>query len=240
MRPSKRLNDQIRDITIKTHTSVHHESSCIIKCGNTEILCCATYEESTPYFLRGLDHGWLTAEYSLLPSSTHTRVKREAVIGKQSSRTQEIQRLIGRSLRSVINLNKLNQRQIVIDCDVINADGGTRVTAITGSYVALNLLVNSLIKKKKIKQNIMIDQIAAISCGIYNNEIIVDLDYQEDKDAQVDANFVFTKDGKIVEIQSTAEKTSFTQEQFISMLNLAQSKTQELFAIQDQILSQIS
>ncbi|WP_375327068.1 ribonuclease PH [Candidatus Tisiphia endosymbiont of Nemotelus uliginosus] len=236
MRPSKRKNNQLRNISIKPSILLNATGSCIIKCGNTHVICSATYEPTVPPFLRGQNQGWINAEYGMLPSSTNQRVKREATQGKQSGRTQEIQRLIGRSLRSTIDLGALGERQFIIDCDVINADGGTRTAAITGSYVALHLAISSLISRKILKTNPLLQQVAAISCGIYKGQPIVDLDYIEDSNAEVDANFVFTSNGHIIEIQSTAERKPFTAEQFNSMLQLAQNATSELFHLQNKIL----
>ena len=193
-------------------------------------MCSATCETTVPPFLRGQNQGWVTAEYGMLPGSTSQRIKREAAQGKQGGRTQEIQRLIGRSMRCVIDLKKLGERQIIIDCDVINADGGTRTAAITGSYVALHLAIRSLMKKRILKVNPLISQIAAVSCGI------LDLDYLEDSDAEVDSNFVFAGNGNLIELQGTAEKNPFSEEQFLAMLKLAKGGAAELFKLQNQVL----
>ena len=239
MRPSGRKNNQLREISIQTSALINAEGSCLIKFGNTHVMCSATCETTLPSFLRGQNQGWITAEYGMLPRSTHGRIKREAAQGKQSGRTQEIQRLIGRSMRSVVDLKLLGERQIIIDCDVINADGGTRTSAITGSYIALHLAIRSLMAKKILKVNPLITQVAAISCGIYKGQPMVDLDYLEDADAEVDANFIFAGDGNIIEIQGTAEKKPFSEEQFTELLKLARNATTELFKFQNQILLEL-
>ncbi len=239
-RVSGRKNTQLRPITIETSVLNHAEGSCLIKCGNTHIICSATFENNVPRFLKGQNHGWITAEYGMLPRCTAERIKREAKSGKVSGRTQEIERLIGRALRAAVNLKALGERQIVIDCDVINADGGTRTAAITGSYVALHLAISKLMSKRTLSINPLLAQVAAISCGIYNNQTMIDLDYSEDSDAEVDANFVFNSDGKIIEIQAAAEKNAFTTEQLSSMITLAQSNVMELFKIQNKALLNIS
>jgi ribonuclease PH len=240
MRPTKRKNNQLRSISITSPALINAEESCLIKYGNTQVICSATVESIVPNFLRGQNQGWITAEYGMLPRSTKDRVKREAVQGKVSGRTQEIQRLIGRSLRAAIDLKALGERQIIIDCDVINADGGTRTASITGSYVALHLAIRSLLNRKIIKTNPLISQVAAVSCGIYKNQVIVDLDYLEDSEAEVDANFVFTNNGSLVEVQGSAEKSPFSDEQFIEMLKLAKQASGELFKAQNQVLLGLS
>jgi ribonuclease PH len=239
MRPSGRKNNQIRQTSIELSPLINAEGSCLIKIGNTHVMCSASYETNVPPFLRGQGQGWITAEYGMLPASTNQRIKREAALGKQGGRTQEIQRLIGRSMRSIINLKALGERQIIIDCDVVNADGGTRTAAITGSYIALHLAVRSLMKRKALKVNPLTTQIAAISCGIYKGEAVVDLDYLEDSNAEVDANFVFAGDGNLIEVQSTAEQKPFSEEQFLAMLSLARSASAELFKLQNQMLLEI-
>lgn len=236
MRASKRKNNHLRTITVEPSSIINADGSCLIKFGNTHVMCSATYETTLPPFLRGQGQGWITAEYGMLPTSTNQRMKREAAQGKQSGRTQEIQRLIGRSIRATTDLKLLGERQFIIDCDVINADGGTRTAAITGSYIALHLAIRSLMARKIMKTNPLIMQVAAISCGIYKGEAIVDLDYLEDSDAEVDANFVFAANGNLIEIQSTAEKAPFSEEQFNEMLKLARSAASELFKIQNQTL----
>lgn len=237
MRPSKRKNNQLREITIETGILEHAEGSCLIKLGSTHVICSASIEESLPPFLRGKNQGgWITAEYGMLPRSTSDRMKRESSQGKQNGRTQEIQRLIGRSIRSCVDLKKLGERQILIDCDVINADGGTRTASITGAYVALYLAIGKLMNRKMIKDNPITRQISAISCGIRNGEAILDLDYIEDSDAEVDANFVISSDGKIIEVQATAEQKPFTQNQFLEMMKLASDSASELFKIQNKAI----
>lgn len=236
MRPSKRKNNQLRKISIEPNVLNHAEGSCIIKFGNTHVICSASLDDTVPRFLKGQNKGWITAEYGMLPRSTNQRMRRESTTGKQGGRTLEIQRLIGRSLRSTIDLNLLGERQILIDCDVINADGGTRTAAITGSYVALHLAIRNLIDRKILRKNPLTAQIAAISCGIYNGEIIVDLDYDEDSTAEVDANFVFNQKGNLIEIQGTGEDGDFTTNQLMQMLSLAQNAANELFVAQNKIL----
>lgn len=236
MRPSGRQNDELRKITIETDVSIHAEGSCIIKCGNTHVLCTASLDERVPPWLKGKKKGWVTAEYGMLPGSTNERIQREAAKGKQSGRTQEIQRLIGRSLRSVVDLRALGERQIIVDCDVLQADGGTRTASITGGYVALHLAFDSMCRKGLITKLPLINNLNAISCGIYKGEAVLDLDYAEDSNAQADANFVLTGDGKIVEIQGTAEEDPFEEEQFLQMLKLAKKAALELQQIQNKAI----
>jgi ribonuclease PH len=228
----ERKANEVRDVTIKVNYNPYAEGSCLVKFGHTHIICTASVDESVPPFLRGKGKGWITAEYGMIPRSTHSRMRREASSRQQNGRTQEIQRLIGRSLRSVVDLKKLGERQIIIDCDVLQADGGTRTAAITGGYVALVTAINHLIASKKIKNNPIINQIAAISCGILNDQALVDLDYAEDSRAEVDANFVMTIDGKLVELQSTAEGAPFTREQFSDMLDLSSQAIEKLIVLQ--------
>ena len=232
MRPSHRLNNQLRELIFIPHFAKHAEGSCLIKCGETHVLCTASVDEKVPSFLKGKGQGWVTAEYGMLPRATGTRTDREAAKGKQSGRTQEIQRLIGRSLRAVCDLKKLGERQIILDCDVIQADGGTRTAAITGSYVALYLALIKLQQEGKIETIPLIDQVAAISCGLYQGQAVLDLDYAEDSCAEADANFVLTGRGGIVEVQGTAEQDPFSQEQFLELLRLAQKGTEDIFAKQ--------
>lgn len=236
MRPSKRKNNQLREISIEPNVLNHAEGSCLVKFGNTHVICSASIDNTVPRFLRGQNKGWITAEYGMLPRSTNQRMHRESTSGKQSGRTLEIQRLIGRSMRSAVNLNLLGERQILIDCDVINADGGTRTAAITGSYVSLHLAIRKLIDKKILRTNPLVSQIAAISCGIYKGEAIVDLDYNEDSNAEVDANFVFNHKGNLIEVQGTGEENDFTTEQLLQMLEFAKNAVSDLFAIQNKIL----
>jgi ribonuclease PH len=236
MRPSARKNDQLREISIETGILQHAEGSCLIKFGDTHVICSASLDESVPRFLKGKNSGWVTAEYGMLPHSTNKRMMREASKGKQAGRTLEIQRLIGRSMRAAMDLKMLGERQILIDCDVINADGGTRTAAITGSYIALHLAIRSLIDKKILRKNPLIAQISAISCGIYKDQAVLDLDYDEDSNASVDANFVFNQKGNLIEIQGTGEKSDFTTEQLMDMLKLASIASSELFIMQNKIL----
>lgn len=237
MRLNKRSNNALREISIETNVNKYAEGSCIIKCGDTHVLCTATIEDSLPPFLRGKNAGgWVTAEYSLLPRSTHSRVKREAVQGKLSGRTQEIQRLISRSLRSVVNLKGLGERQVLIDCDVLQADGGTRTASITGGYVALRLALQSLVEKKVFHRVPLLSEVAAVSCGIIGNEVLLDVDYNEDSNADVDANFVITGEGKIIEIQGTAEKKAFSEDQLLNMLKFAKDGIKELIIAQNKAL----
>lgn len=240
MRYKGRKINQLREISVNTNYLNNAEGSCMIKFGKTQLVCSASIDNYIPFFLRGKNQGWVTAEYGMLPRSTDQRMKRESSQGKQSGRTLEIQRLIGRSMRAIIDLKKLGQRQIIIDCDVINADGGTRTAAITGSYIALYLAISKLINEDIITQNPIKSQVAAISCGVSNGEILLDLDYQEDSSASVDANFVFSSDGGIIEIQSTAEEKPFSEEEFNKMLNLARDGCNELFLIQKKALKLIA
>lgn len=238
-RPSKRKNNQMRDISIEKNILNNADGSCLIKFANTQVICSASIENSVPRFLKGKNSGWITAEYGMLPRSTEQRMQREATKGSQGGRTQEIQRLIGRSLRSTVDLHSLGERQIIIDCDVINADGGTRTAAITGSYVALHLAIRSLLDRKIIRNTPLKCQVAAISCGIYKGQAIVDLDYIEDSSADVDANFVFGSNGNIIEVQATGEKSDFNQQQLIAMLDLAQEAASKLFQRQNQVLLEL-
>ena len=237
MRPSKRSLADLRQISIETDVSKHAEGSCLIKFGHTHVLCTASVEGRVPPFLRNTGSGWITAEYGMLPRSTHTRTDREAARGKQSGRTLEIQRLIGRSLRSVANLDKFGERQVRLDCDVLQADGGTRTASITGAYVALHHAFERLRQEQLIEVNPMFDQVAAISCGVVKGQIVVDLDYEEDSSAEVDANFVLCSGGGLIEVQASGEGGPFTKEQFNKMLALAESSCLELFAYQRDHLS---
>jgi len=236
-RPSNRANDQMRDIQIETNVTKHAEGSCMIKCGDTHVLCTASVDENVPRWMKGSGKGWVTAEYGMLPRSTHSRMDREAARGKQSGRTQEIQRLIGRSLRAVVDMQKLGERQIKIDCDVIQADGGTRTASITGGYVAMMLAVNHLMSIGLLTESPVVDSIAAISCGIYKGESVLDLDYIEDSNAEADSNFVLTGKGGIVEIQATAEEFSFTDGQFAELMTLAKKGCGELAEVQQSALN---
>tara|TARA_B000000565_G_C23692333_1_gene342463 strand:+ start:121 stop:837 length:717 start_codon:yes stop_codon:yes gene_type:complete len=236
MRKNRKLNE-LRNIEIITNYSTHADGSCFIKFGDTHVLCNATVDENPPRWLRNSGQGWITAEYGMLPTSTNERMSRESVRGKQSGRTQEIQRLIGRSLRSIVNLSYLDGLQIILDCDVIQADGGTRTTSINGSFIALKICIDKMIKKRLIKQDPLIDQLAAISCGILNNNAYLDLDFEEDQSAGVDANFVLTKTGKIVEVQMTSEKDLCSEENYLSMFSLAKSAVQEIIKFQDDAIN---
>lgn len=237
MRLDKRKNDELRQVFLGVNFVKYAEGSCFVKFGDTHVVCAATVEEKVPPFLRNTNSGWITAEYGMLPRSTQERVDREAVKGKQTGRTQEIQRLIARSLRAVVDLKLLGERQIKIDCDVLQADGGTRTASITGAYVALYLALQKLVNQKKISKMPINDQVAAVSCGILqDNEVVLDLNYQEDSNASVDANFILTGTGKIVEVQACAEKQSFSHEQLQQMLKLAQSGSEHLIKLQKQVL----
>ena len=235
-RSSNRNFDELRDIILEADISPYAEGSCIAKFGNTHVLCTASVDNKLPLWLRNSGKGWITAEYGMLPRSTHFRMDREVTKGKPSGRTQEIQRLIGRSLRSVVDLRKLVEFQIKIDCDVIQADGGTRTASITGAWVALYQAINYLLKLGKLSENPIIDQVAAVSCGIYKNQELVDLDYEEDSGAETDGNFVMTSNNGIVEIQTTAEEKPFSKEQFQKLLNLAELSTKNIFKIQKNAL----
>ena len=236
MRKNRKLNE-LRNIEIITNYSTHADGSCFIKFGDTHVLCNATVDENPPRWLRNSGQGWITAEYGMLPTSTNERMSRESVRGKQSGRTQEIQRLIGRSLRSIVNLSYLDGLQIILDCDVIQADGGTRTTSINGSFIALKICIDKMIKKRLIKQDPLIDQLAAISCGILDNNAYLDLDFEEDQSAGVDANFVLTKTGKIIEVQMTSEKDLCSEENYLSMFSLAKSAVQEIIKFQDDAIN---
>jgi ribonuclease PH len=235
-RPSGRAPDQLRAVELTVDVNRYAEGSCLAKFGNTHVLCTATLEEKAPPFLKGSGKGWVTAEYGMLPRSTHTRTDREAARGKQSGRTQEIQRLIGRSLRAVTDMTGFGERQIRLDCDVIQADGGTRTAAITGAYVALYRCFAFMKEMGAVKAIPLTDAVAAISCGIHKGQCVLDLEYEEDSAAEADANFVLTGSGGIVEIQGTAEKSAFTEAQFLELLKLARKGIGELNALQKQAL----
>lgn len=231
-RPSGRQANQVRKIEIIPNYTKHAEGSCLVKFGDTHVLCTASVEEKVPGWMKNTGKGWVTAEYGMLPRSTHQRMDREAAKGKQSGRTQEIQRLVGRALRAVVDLQGLGERQIKIDCDVIQADGGTRTASVTGGYVAMYEALNHLVKLGLLPKIPLTDSVAAISCGIYEGSPVIDLDYNEDSSADTDANFVITGKGGIVEIQGTAEKDPFSQEQFLTLLDLARKGCDELKEIQ--------
>ena len=236
-RPSQRANNQLRTVEIIRHYTKHAEGSVLVKFGDTHVLCTASVEEKVPGFLKGKNQGWVTAEYGMLPRSTGSRMDREAAKGKQSGRTQEIQRLIGRSLRAIIDLEKLGERSIHLDCDVIQADGGTRTASITGAYVALHDAVSTLLTSGKISQNPLKQCVAAISVGVYKGAPVLDLDYIEDSDCDTDMNVVMTADGGFVEIQGTAEGEPFNRDAMNAMLDLASSGIQELLSKQLAVLS---
>ncbi len=231
-RPSKRADNELRTFEIIPHFTKHAEGSCLVKAGDTHVLVTASVDERVPSFLRGTNQGWVTAEYGMLPRSTHSRMDREAARGKQSGRTLEIQRLIGRALRAIVDLSALGERQIKIDCDVIQADGGTRTASITGAWVALAIAVERLMQKGLITANPIIDQVAAISCGIYEGTPVLDLDYDEDSAAETDANFILTASGGMVEIQGTAEKTPFSRDELNQLMDLAEHGCKSLFQTQ--------
>ncbi len=237
MRPSGREPDQLREISLETEVNKHAEGSCLIRFGDTHVLCLASVEDSVPRFMKGSGRGWVTAEYGMLPRATNTRGDREAARGRQSGRTLEIQRLIGRSLRAVTDLGGFGERSVKVDCDVIQADGGTRTAAITGGYVALHLAFRFMEEMGAIKALPLIDQVAAVSCGLYKGASVLDLDYDEDSAAEADANFVMTGKGGIVEIQATAEADPFDQTQFDELLVLARRGIDDLVARQRAILA---
>jgi len=232
MRPSNRQPDELRPVALERAVSRHAEGSCLIKCGNTHVLCNASVEEKVPGWLKGQSRGWITAEYGMLPRATSERMRREAAMGRQSGRTQEIQRLIGRSLRAVVNLSSLGERQIIIDCDVLQADGGTRTASITGAWVALHDCIEWMRARDMVKGDVLKDTVAAVSCGIYRGQPVLDLDYPEDSEADADANFVMTGSGGIVEIQGTAETEPFSQEMFDRLVVLAKLGIDELLKLQ--------
>ena len=233
MRPSGRAPDQMRAIVMQPGYTSHAEGSCLVAFGETRVLCTASVENNLPGWVRGKGRGWVTGEYGMLPRATHTRGRREAAGGKQSGRTQEIQRLIGRSLRAVVDLEALGERQITLDCDVIQADGGTRTAAISGAWVALRLAVDGLIAKKLIEKDPLQGKVAAVSCGIHNGQAVLDLDYAEDSAAGCDGNFVLTGDGKLIETQISAEGECFDEEGLLRLLRLARIGCDEIFAAQD-------
>lgn len=236
-RPSGRAADQLRTISIEKDVSKYAEGSCLVKFGDTHVLCTASAEDKTPPWLKGKGQGWVTAEYGMLPRSTHSRMDREAARGGQSGRTQEIQRLIGRSLRAVVDMKALSEMQIKVDCDVIQADGGTRTAAITGGYVALALAVNHLMRIGALTKNPLREAVAAISCGIYNGVPVLDLDYAEDSNAQADSNFVMTASGGLVEVQASAEQECFKVEEFDALMVLGRKGIAELIALQQSVLA---
>ena len=232
MRPSGRTPDQMRELKFEAGFTKHAEGACLVSFGDTRVLCTASVEEKVPPFLRGKGQGWVTAEYGMLPRATHTRGNREAAKGKQSGRTQEIQRLIGRSLRAVVDLKSLGERQVTVDCDVIQADGGTRTAAISGGWVALRIALDKLLAAKLIAADPIRTQVAAVSCGIYEGTPVLDLDYDEDSKAHSDGNFVLTGDNAIVEAQLTAEGATFDEESLLRLLRLARIGCADIFQAQ--------
>ncbi|HEV7438975.1 MAG TPA: ribonuclease PH [Methylobacterium sp.] len=237
MRPSKRAPDELRKVTLERAVSRYAEGSCLVSFGETKVLCTASLEERGPPWLRGSGKGWVTAEYSMLPRATHERTRREVNSGKPSGRTQEIQRLIGRSLRAVANLPAIGERQITVDCDVIQADGGTRTAAITGAWVALHDCFAWMRSRSIISVDPLREHVAAISCGIYKGAPVLDLEYTEDSAAETDANFVITGSGGLVEVQGTAEGAPFSEAEFLELLRLAKGGVEQLVALQKQVIA---
>ena len=236
MRPSGRATDEMRQVTFTRDFTCHAEGSVLVEFGNTKVICTATIEENVPGWMRGKGKGWVTAEYGMLPRSTHSRMRREAAGGKQSGRTQEIQRLIGRSLRAVVDMEALGERQVIVDCDVIQADGGTRTASISGAYVAMYEAIQKLMKKRNLKRNPIHGQLASVSVGIYNGEPVLDLDYPEDSNAETDMNVVMNSAGHFIEVQGTAEGHAFTRTEMNDMLALAEKGINEIVAKQSDIL----
>ena len=236
MRPSGRSVDQLRAVSLEPGFSKYAEGSCLVRFGDTHVLCAASVDETVPRWMRGSGKGWVTAEYGMLPRSTHTRTNREAARGAQSGRTQEIQRLVGRRLRAITDMNALGEMQIKVDCDVLQADGGTRTASITGAYVALHLACQRMVDLGLLEYIPLSDQVAAVSCGLYKGAAVLDLDYAEDSTAQADANFVLTGKGGIVEIQGTAEENPFSEDQFMALMGLAKKGVTELAVLQRDVL----
>ena len=232
MRPSGRKLDELRNVSIETNITMHAEGSCLIKMGNTHVICTATVEDRVPPFIKGSGLGWVTAEYGMLPRSTGSRMRREAASGKQGGRTVEIQRLIGRSLRAGVDRLSLGERQITIDCDVIQADGGTRCASITGGWMALRLAIDNLMNSNIILTDPLVSPVAAVSCGIYAGQPVLDLDYSEDSEAGVDGNFIMLENGNLIETQISAESATYSRDQLNSLIDLAEKGTSELFDIQ--------
>ena len=232
MRPSGRKLDELRNVSIETNITMHAEGSCLIKMGNTHVICTATVEDRVPPFMKGSGLGWVTAEYGMLPRSTGSRMRREAASGKQGGRTVEIQRLIGRSLRAGVDRLSLGERQITIDCDVIQADGGTRCASITGGWMALRLAIDNLMDSNIILTDPLVSPVAAVSCGIYAGQPVLDLDYSEDSEAGVDGNFIMLENGNLIETQISAESATYSRDQLNSLIDLAEKGTSELFDIQ--------
>ena len=236
IRPSGRAIDEMRQVKFTRNYTMHAEGSVLVECGNTKVLCTASVDNNTPPWLRGKGKGWVTAEYGMLPRSTNSRMGREAARGKQSGRTQEIQRLIGRSLRAVVNMEALGERQILIDCDVLQADGGTRTASISGAYVALCDAVQTLLDSKQIKKDPLIGQLASVSVGIYKGKPVLDLDYPEDSNAETDMNVVMNNAGQFIEVQGTAEGHAFSRDEMNAMLDLAEKGINEIIVLQDECL----
>ena len=232
MRPSGRKLDELRNVSIETNITMHAEGSCLIKMGNTHVICTATVEDRVPPFIKGSGLGWVTAEYGMLPRSTGSRMRREAASGKQGGRTVEIQRLIGRSLRAGVDRLSLGERQITIDCDVVQADGGTRCASITGGWVALRLAIDNLMDSNIILTDPLVSPVAAVSCGIYAGQPVLDLDYSEDSEAGVDGNFILLENGNMIETQISAESATYSRDQLNRLIDLAEKGTSELFEIQ--------
>jgi len=232
MRPSGRKLDEMRAVSVDTDFTKHAEGSALIKMGHTHVLCTATIEDRVPPFIKGSGLGWVTAEYGMLPRATNTRMRREAAMGKQGGRTVEIQRLIGRALRAGVDRSALGERQITIDCDVLQADGGTRCASITGGWIALKLAVNKLMKAGDVVNDPLVDPVAAISCGIYAGQSVLDLDYPEDSEAGVDGNFIMTGTGRLIEIQMSAEGSTYSRDQMNQLMDLAEKGVSELVEIQ--------
>ncbi len=237
IRPSKRAPDELRNVTLERAVARYAEGSCLVRFGETHVLCTASLEDRPPPWLRGQGRGWVTAEYSMLPRATQERTRREVTSGKPSGRTQEIQRLIGRSLRAVVDLSALGERQIVVDCDVLQADGGTRTAAITGAWVALHDCLAWMQARAMLSAKALKDHVAAVSCGIYKGTPVIDLDYAEDSSAETDANFVLTGAGGIIEVQGTAEGAPFSEEELLQLLALARAGTEKLVALQKQAVA---
>ena len=237
MRPSQRAADELRKVTIERAVARYAEGSCLVRFGETHVLCAASLEDKPPPWLRGQGRGWVTAEYAMLPRATSTRTRRESTTGKVSGRTQEIQRLIGRSLRAVVDLPRLGERQITIDCDVLQADGGTRTAAITGAWVALNDCIKWMVQRSILKESPLKDHVAAVSCGIVKGEAVLDLDYAEDSSAETDANFVMTGSGGLVEVQGSAEGAPFSEAELLKLLALARGGIEKLVISQKAALA---
>ncbi len=238
MRPSKRAADEIRKVSFERGVARYAEGSCIVRCGETHVLCTASLEDKPPPWLRGQGRGWVTAEYAMLPRATSTRTRRESSTGRVSGRTQEIQRLIGRSLRAVVDLPKLGERQITLDCDVLQADGGTRTASITGAWIALRDCIQWMVQRSILKESVLKDHVAAVSCGVVLGEAVIDLDYAEDSTAETDANFVMTGRGGLVEVQGSAEGAPFSEAELLKMLALARGGIEGLVALQKAAIGQ--